>query len=71
MEMDQKKLAAAMAAVTTYMKTYEAAAAMAAPLPEPTPPPQPCVGGSINTWGITGRQALMQAGNMMQMRMFK
>ncbi len=72
--MDKKKLAAALAAVTAHIKTTEAAAAMAAAqtetapaLPEPVPVPV----RPHNTWGITGRQALMQANTMMQMRMFK
>ena len=71
--MDKKKLAAAMAAVTMYIKTQEEAAAFmaaeqAAQGPAPAPPgPAPMA----NTWGITGRQALMNANTMMQMRMFK
>ncbi len=69
--MDKKKLAAAMAAVTAYIKTGEAAAsqspaAVDTVLPEP-PPPAP----RMNLWGVTGRQALMQASTMMQLRMFK
>lgn len=69
---DQKKIAAAMAAVFAYIKTGEemAAAQMQGPAEiisqggaQPGPP--------MNLWGITGRQAVMQAGSMMQMRMFK
>jgi hypothetical protein len=28
-------------------------------------------GPGFNIWGLTGRQAMMQAGTMMQLRMFK
>jgi len=65
--MDKKKIAAAMAAVTAFIKTGEAAA-------NPYPPP---IDGAVmpafqmNLWGISGRQAVMQAGSMMQLRMFK
>ena len=73
--MDKKKLAAAMSAVFTYIKTSEEAAAfnaaqVFAPVNE--------VGSQlhqimqpVNIWGISGRQAHMQANTMMQMRMFK
>ena len=73
--MDKKKLAAAMSAVFTYIKTSEEAAAFNAaqafaPVNE--------VGSQlhqimqpVNIWGISGRQAHMQANTMMQMRMFK
>jgi hypothetical protein len=73
--MDKKKLAAAMAAVTAFIKTGEAAAAgqnsayeqdvsqAKALLQGPAP--------QNNLWGITGRQTLMQASTMMQMRLFK
>ena len=72
--MDKKKLAAAMAAVTAFINTGETAAAgqdlaSVEGVPQeslsagPAPP--------MNIWGINGRQALMQAGTMMQLRMFK
>ncbi len=71
MRMDKKKLAAAMAAVTAYIKTGETAAACqdlpAAGIPQGVVSPAP----QMNLWGVTGRQALMQAGTMMQLRMFK
>ncbi|MCP3941972.1 MAG: hypothetical protein GY710_10880 [Desulfobacteraceae bacterium] len=66
--MDKKKIAAAMAAVTAYIKTGEAAACQnlehsqdlsAKPVPQ------------VNLWGITGRRELMQTNTMMQLRMFK
>lgn len=74
--MNQKKLAAAIAAVFAHIKTQEEAAvyAMAPPVqPEPAMPaaepqmnfPKP------NAWGVAGRQAQMQLRSMMQLRMFK
>ena len=78
--MDKKKLAAAMAAVMTYIKTQEEAAAFAAapaqssadPVLQPEMLVQPQVAmPPVNTWGISGRQTQMQANTMMQMRMFK
>ncbi len=75
--MNKKKLAAAISAVMTYIKTEEEAAAYYAsqasqPLdeapvmshPQQVLPPQ-------NTWGLSGRQTQMQANTMMQLRMFK
>ncbi len=73
MKMDKKKLAAAMAAVTAYIKTCETAAACqdlpAAGIPQGPVPAMPAP--QMNLWGVTGRQALMQASTMMQLRMFK
>ena len=74
--MDKKKLSAAIAAVFTYIKTSEEAAAYYAPEALESAPvipaaPQQQVIQQPNTWGISGRSALMQAGSMMQLRMFK
>lgn len=75
--MDKKKLAAALAAVMAHIKTSEAAmaqAALQAAEPETQAPVQALPQAEArpyNTWGITGRQNLMQANSMMQMRMFK
>jgi hypothetical protein len=72
--MDKKKIAAAMAAVTAFISSNEAAAghiSESAPLvPQGKSVPEGPV-PQMNLWGISGRQALMQAGNMMQLRMFK
>ncbi len=76
-KMDKKKLAAISAAVFTYMKSAEEAAAAAA-FQETEPVEEP-VSASVNhpvflpgnIWGISGRQAHMQANSMMQLRMFK
>lgn len=71
--MDNKKLAAAVAAVYACIKTSEEAAAIQAA--EST---QALAGTGVqasgqigNVWGISGRQAQMQSGTMMQLRMFK
>lgn len=73
--MDKKKLAAAMSAVFTYIKTSEEAAAFnAAQALEPVNEVESQlhqIMQPVNIWGISGRQAHMQANTMMQMRMFK
>jgi hypothetical protein len=73
--MDRKKQAAVMAAVTAYMTDLEAALAeQAADSAEigserraRCMPPGP----GLNIWGLAGRQTMMQANTMMQLRMFK
>ena len=65
---DKKKIAAAMAAVTAFIKTGEAAASQ---YPAPIDGTAAMPAFQVNLWGITGRQAVMQAGSMMQLRMFK
>jgi len=67
-KMQKKKIAAAMAAVTAFIKTGEAAAN---PYPLPIDRAAAIPGFKINLWGITGRQTVMQAGSMMQRRLFK
>ncbi|WP_299983675.1 hypothetical protein [Desulfobacula sp.] len=73
MKMDKKKLSTAMAAVFAYIKTSEEAAC----IPEVSGPVQEFsvqpgqVMQENNIWGISGRQAHMQANSMMQLRMFK
>ncbi|MCG8634380.1 MAG: hypothetical protein MI863_11160 [Desulfobacterales bacterium] len=72
--MDKKKMAAAMAAVYMYLRTGEEAAAAAAAQAPAEPVPEPEAPGQViqmNTWGLSGRQAIMNASTMMQMRMFK
>ncbi len=73
--MDKKKLAAAVAAVTAYIKTGEEAAYAAQQQAQPESPQMQKavfqVMGPGNIWGISGRQTQMQANTMMQMRMFK
>ncbi len=70
--MDKKKLAAAISAVTTFIKTEEAAvnqhpasnSTQSIGLPAATRV-------QTNTWGASGRQELMRSNSMIQLRMFK
>lgn len=66
----RKKMAAAISAVTAYIKSGEELAAMqAAPAAAAAPAPEkPAAMPSL--WGISGRQELMQMRNMMQMKAF-
>jgi hypothetical protein len=70
--MDQKrKKAAAIAAVTAYIKTEEEALCMqSTALDGGAPAKAPAPAGPANLWGISGRQTLMQLGNMMQLKAF-
>jgi hypothetical protein len=66
--MNEKKKAAALAAVIQYIKTEEEAImlqAQAVPEPEKTVPAPPA-----GMWGISGRHDMMQMRNMMQMKAF-
>ena len=69
MEID-KKMAAALAAVMQYIQSEEEmlVAQAAAGRGGVQPPARPPV--SINLWGLSGRQAMMQMRNQMQMRGF-
>lgn len=66
----EKKQAAAIAAVTLYLKAEQEAAAMQAsvaaqmPLAAHAAPP-------LKVWGLSGRQAQMQMRSLMQMKTFK
>lgn len=64
----EKKIAAAIAAVTAYLKTEEEMIAMQAADTARAAAAMPV---SVNMWGISGRQAIMQMRNMMQMKAFK
>ncbi len=73
--MNKKKALAAIAAVMMHMKTQEEASVYSAPdIEEPEADAavitQPAI-KPLNIWGISGRQAHMQANSMMQLRMFK
>jgi hypothetical protein len=71
--MDQKKkMAAAIAAVTAYIKTEEEALSLhATGMGEGAPTKKaPAPAGPTNLWGLSGRQTLMQMGNMMQLKAF-
>ena len=68
METDQKKITAAIAAVCAYMQE-EAAAQAAIPQTEPTALfGEPT--GFVRPWALSGRQAMMQVRNLMQLRTF-
>ncbi len=66
----RKKMAAAISAVTAYIKSGEELTAMqAAPAAAAAAAPEkPAAMPSL--WGISGRQELMQMRNMMQMKAF-
>ena len=69
-----QKTAAAIAAVLQYIKTEEEAIAMqsamaAAPPQMPILARQPAP--AIKPWGVSGRQAQMQMGQLMQLRTFR
>lgn len=64
----EKKMAAALAAVTTYIQQEEEAcyAQMAAA----AAPPKSAPAAPVNLWGVSGRQAMMQMGQLMQLKAF-
>ena len=70
MDIDKKKLTAAIAAVSAYLQDEEAAAAQAAM------PPAAAIAqyreplGYVRPWAANGRQAMMQMRNLMQLRTF-
>lgn len=69
--MDQKKkMAAAIAAVTAYIKSEEEALVVQATAPAEADRQTPTPAGPANLWGLSGRQALMQMGTMMQLKVF-
>ena len=65
MEANEKRLAAALAAVSAYIQTEEEALVMPAPKR-----PEPRRFEQGNLWGISGRQGMMQMRNLMQMKTF-
>jgi hypothetical protein len=65
MEANDKRVAAALAAVATYIQTEEEALVM--PPPEK---PQPRSFDQGNLWALSGRQGMMQMRGLMQMKTF-
>jgi hypothetical protein len=65
MDAKEKRLAAALAAVTAYIQTEEEALVM--PPPER---PQPRRFDQGNLWSLSGRQGMMNMRNLMQMKTF-
>jgi len=68
------KTAAAIAAVVQYLKTEEEAIAMQSAMATAAPQ-MPIVdrqpAPAIKPWGVSGRQAQMQMGQLMQLRTFR
>jgi hypothetical protein len=62
-----KKRAAAVAAVMNYIKSEEELVAAQAASGAGPPAAGPV---SVNLWGVSGRQAMMQMRNLMQLRSF-
>ncbi len=70
--MKNKKLAAATAAVFTYIKTQEEAAFYGSgPAPEEAIEAAPTAQVQFNAWGAAGRNDQMQGRFLMQTRVFK
>ena len=68
MEIDKKKITAAIAAVSAYLQDEQAAAAQAAMQQKTPMPPEPA--GYVRPWAANGRLAMMQMRNLMQLRTF-
>lgn len=69
--MKNKKLAAAMAAVQMYIRTQEEAAIIALQNQASNAAVKSAPVGQINLWGLSGRQAIMNANAMIRQRMLK
>ena len=65
MDANEKRLAAALAAVMSYIQTEAEALVM----PPPTRP-EPRRFDQGNLWALSGRQGMMQMRNLMQMKTF-
>jgi hypothetical protein len=76
MEQKKKRMAAALAAVTAYIKSEEESLMMAAPVSQPglapvgATPVETIIIRDMNPWGTSGRQAQMQIRSLMQMKSF-
>ena len=70
MDIDKKKITAAIAAVSAYLQDEEAAAAQAAELPVQGAAQFREPEGYVRPWATNGRQAMMQMRNLMQLRTF-
>lgn len=72
--MKNKRLAAAMAAVQMYIRTEEEAAVVAMQSQAADAATKSLVSapvGQMNLWGLSGRQAIMNANAMIRQRMLK
>jgi hypothetical protein len=69
---NNKKIAAATAAVMNYIMTEEEAICIESMAgPSVLPAPAPYAATPVKLWGVSGRQSQMQMRNMMQMRTFR
>jgi len=69
---NNKKIAAASAAVLNYIMTEEEAICIQSMArPSVMPAPVPCTSAPVKLWGMSGRQAQMQMRNLIQMRTFR
>jgi len=65
----KQKIAAAIAAVSAYIKSEEEHLCLQAAAPAARPKPAAPI-AAANFWGASGRQALMQVRNLMQLKAF-
>jgi hypothetical protein len=65
MDANEKRVAAALAAVSAYIQTEEEALVMPAPKR-----PEPRRFDQGNLWALSGRQGMMNMRNLMQMKTF-
>ncbi len=70
MEANDKKLAAAVAAVAAYLQTEQEALYLAASGVDLAPKKARRPAGAANLWGLSGRQAMMQNRTLMQLKAF-
>jgi hypothetical protein len=66
MATQEKKMAAALAAVSAFMQQEEEA--LRAAITAASEPPTAKCGPPLNVWGQSGRQAMMQMRNLMQLK---
>ncbi len=66
-----KKIVAAITAVMGYLKTEEETIHQQAMSAQAASQAQVTTKVSINMWGLSGRQAIMQMRNLMQMKIFR
>ena len=67
----KKKIAAAISAVTHYIRTEQEAVYMQSLAAAPDKEVPAAAGEPVKLWGMSGRQAQMQMRNLMQMKTFR
>ncbi len=70
MDNTEKKIGAAVAAVMAYIKTEEEAVVLAGAAGQAPAQARPEPLAPMNLWGVSGRQAMMNMRNLMQMKTF-